>query len=268
MPFDVNVDMGESLGRWRLGDDAALMPYVSSVNIACGFHAGDSSTMRETVRHAVAHGVQVGPHVGLPDLLGFGRRAMALSEAEVRDACLHQIGALVAFARAEGARVGHVKPHGALYAMCADRPEMALAVAEAVAEFDPSLYLLLLHSVDPAPLAAKGVRAVREAFVDLEYDEGGGIVLERVKRAWNPDVVAARAVRLATEGIIDTHAGPLRVDAASACLHGDAPNALAVARRVHGALVRAGVSLAPVGGARPETRDPTVDRSKGAESAQ
>jgi UPF0271 protein len=243
--FDINVDMGESLGRWRLGDDAALMPFVSSVNIACGFHAGDSSTMRETVRHAVAHDVQIGAHVGFPDILGFGRRAMALSEAEVRDACLHQIGALAAFARAEGSALGHVKPHGALYAMCARDPRAAVAVAEAVAEFDPTLDLLLLHSVDPAPLAAKGVRAVREAFVDLEYDAGGSIILERFKRAWAPDVVAARAVRLATEGVIDTQSGTLRVDAASACLHGDAPNAVAVAERVYQALGEAGVSLAP-----------------------
>jgi UPF0271 protein len=245
--FDINVDMGESLGRWRLGDDAALMPYVSSVNIACGFHAGDSSTMRETVRHAVAHGVQIGAHVGLPDLLGFGRRAMALSPAEIRDACLHQIGALAAFAVAEGGRLGHVKPHGALYAMCASDPEAAAAVAAAVAEFDASLDLLLLHSVDPRPLAAIGVRAVREAFVDLEYDDTGAIVLERVKRAWDPDVVAARAVRLATEGVIDTVAGTLRVDAVSACLHGDAPNAVDVAQRVHAALAEAGFRLAPVG---------------------
>jgi 5-oxoprolinase (ATP-hydrolysing) subunit A len=149
--LDVNVDMGESFGRWHLGDDAAILPYVSSANVACGFHAGDATTMRETTRLAAGAGVRIGAHVALPDLLGFGRRRMAVSPEQVKDYAAYQIGALSAFARAAGSELAHVKPHGALYAMCSEDPELAGAVAEAVAEFDASLALLLLNGhVAPA----------------------------------------------------------------------------------------------------------------------
>jgi 5-oxoprolinase (ATP-hydrolysing) subunit A len=128
--IDINVDTGESFGRWRLGDDAAILRHVTSANIACGYHAGDPATMRTTVALAVEHGVQIGAHVSLPDLLGFGRRRMAVSAEEVRDMCTYQIGALMGFAAAAGATVRHVKPHGALYVMCSSDPELATAVAE------------------------------------------------------------------------------------------------------------------------------------------
>jgi UPF0271 protein len=205
--LDVNVDMGESYGRWRLGDDATLMPHVSSVNIACGFHAGDPSTMRETVRHAVAHGLQIGAHVALPDLLGFGRRRMAVRADELRDYALFQIGALRGFVDAEGGALGHVKPHGALYAMCSADPELAGAVAAAVAEVDPRLDLLLLDEGTADAVGAHGVRLVREAFIDLEYDEDGALVIERAKVAWDPERVASRAVRLVQEHRLDLRVG-------------------------------------------------------------
>src|SRR5437763_3207457 len=171
--LDVNVDMGESFGRWTLGDDAGIMPYVSSVSIACGFHGGDPATMRRTVHAAVEHGLQIGAHVALPDLLGFGRRRMAVSAEDLRDYTTYQIGALAAFVLAEGGRLGHVKPHGALYAMCSADPELAAAVAQATAAVDPGLLLLLLNDTTAGAVAAQGVRLITEAFVDLEYHRDG-----------------------------------------------------------------------------------------------
>lgn len=244
--IDVNVDMGESFGRWRLGDDAALMPYISSANIACGFHAGDPGTMRDTVRGAIAHGLQIGAHVALPDLLGFGRRRMAVGAEELRDYCLFQIGALRAFVEAHGGRLEHVKPHGALYAMCSADPELAGAVAAATAETGLGLDLLLLNADTREAVAAHGVRLVPEAFADLEYEADGSLVIEAVKRAWDPEAVAARALRIAVAGRLETRGADLVVEPATICLHGDAPNAIAIARAVRGRLEGAGVRVRPL----------------------
>ncbi|MBV8952767.1 MAG: LamB/YcsF family protein [Solirubrobacterales bacterium] len=231
--LDVNVDMGESFGRWQLGDDEALMPFISSVSIACGFHAGDPGTMRRTVHAAVQHGLQIGAHVALPDLLGFGRRRMAISPENLRDDALYQIGALKAFVDAEGGTLGHVKPHGALYAMCSADLELAAAVAQATAEVDKQLLLLLLsHDAEPA-VRQHGVRLATEAFPDLGYGPDGTLMIEAVKQAWDPHRVAARALRVAREGRIDASDGSdLDVSVQSVCLHGDAPNAVEVARAV------------------------------------
>jgi UPF0271 protein len=231
--IDVNVDMGESFGRWSLGDDARLMPHISSANIACGFHAGDPGAMRRTVAAAVEHGLQVGAHVALPDLLGFGRRAMKVSPADLTDYCTYQIGALAAFVAAEGGRLAHVKPHGALYAMCAQDGELAEAVARSIAEVDSQLVLLALRDDHAAAVERHGVRLVTEAFVDLDYDADGNLLIEPVKQARDPDQVAERALRVARERKVPTTAGTdLEVDSPTICLHGDAPNAPDVARAV------------------------------------
>jgi UPF0271 protein len=245
--LDINADMGESYGRWRLGDDAALIPFVSSANVACGFHAGDPGTMRRTVGIAREHDVAVGAHIGLPDLLGFGRREIAVSADEVRDYATYQIGALQAIAAAEGASVAHVKPHGALYAMCSREPEYAGAVAAAIADVAPALPLLLLNAdVGPA-VERHGVTLVREAFVDLAYRLDGTLIIEAVKRAWDPELVARRALRLVQTGRIDSvDGGELAVHPATICVHGDAPNAVEVARAVRTALEEAGVTVAPL----------------------
>jgi 5-oxoprolinase (ATP-hydrolysing) subunit A len=241
---DVNVDMGESFGRWKLGDDAGIMPFISSASIACGFHAGDPGTIRATVRAAVQNGLQIGAHVALPDLLGFGRRRMAVAPHELHDYVLYQIGALKAFVDAEGGSLGHVKPHGALYAMCSADPELAGAVAEATAAVDRDLLLLLL-SDDVAPAVREhDVRLVTEAFPDLDYNPDGSLIIEAVKRPWDPERVAARALRVAREGRIDASDGSeLAVTAQSMCLHGDAPNAVDVARTVRERLDDAGVQV-------------------------
>jgi 5-oxoprolinase (ATP-hydrolysing) subunit A len=245
--IDINVDTGESFGRWRLGDDAAILRHVTSANIACGYHAGDPATMRTTVALAVEHGVQIGAHVSLPDLLGFGRRRMAVSGEEVRDMCTYQIGALMGFAAAAGATVRHVKPHGALYVMCSSDSELATAVAETMKAIDPDLTLLLLGDPGVSAARAAGVHAVPEAFPDLEYTPDGQLIVERTKQAWEPARVAERAVRLAREGRIDTRDdGTLEIDAPTLCVHGDAPNAVEVARAVREALEAAGVAVEPL----------------------
>lgn len=245
--IDVNVDMGESFGRWTLGDDAALMPHISSANIACGFHAGDPGAMRRTVAAAVEHGLQIGVHVALPDLLGFGRRQMKVAPGDLTDYCTYQIGALAAFAEAEGGRIAHVKPHGALYAMASKDAELAEAIARSVAEVDDGLTLLLLRA-DVAPSVTKhGVRLVTEAFPDLAYDPEGNLIIEAVKQAWDPEEVAARAVRVAQEQRIAANDGTdIEVDAPTICLHGDAPNAADVVRAVKQGLEGAGVTVTPL----------------------
>lgn len=245
--LDVNVDMGESFGRWQLGEDRAIMPFVSSASIACGFHAGDPGTMRTTVHAAVEHGLQIGAHVALPDLLGFGRRRMAIAPEDLRNYVLYQIGALKAFVDAEGGVLGHVKPHGALYAMCSADPELAGAVAEATAEVDRDLLLLLLNDDGAETVGQHGVRLVTEAFPDLGYNADGSLIIEGVKRAWDPQRVAERAVRVARDGVIDAVDGSaLSVGARSICLHGDAPNAVEVARQVRRRLDQAGVAVRPL----------------------
>jgi 5-oxoprolinase (ATP-hydrolysing) subunit A len=245
--IDVNVDMGESFGRWNLGDDASLMPHISSANIACGFHAGDPGAMRRTVGAAVEHDLQIGAHVALPDLLGFGRRTMKVSPSDLTDYCTYQIGALAAFVAAEGGRLAHVKPHGALYAMCAQDAELAEAVARSIAEVDPQLVLLALRDDHASAVERHGVRLVTEAFVDLDYDPDGNLLIEAVKQASDPDEVAERAVRVARERKVPTTAGTdLHVDSPTICLHGDAPNALDVARAVKERLDREGIAVKPL----------------------
>jgi UPF0271 protein len=180
MRVDLNADMGESYGRWTLGDDRSLMPHLTSANIACGFHGGDPHVMRVTVALAVEDGVGSGAHVGLPDLIGFGRRRMAIAPDELRDYVLYQSGAMKAYAEAAGARLQHVKPHGALYTMIVDEAELGAAVCEAVAALGPDVALLMPPEVGAAAAAA-GVPFVPEGYVDLDYDSSGKLVLERVK---------------------------------------------------------------------------------------
>jgi UPF0271 protein len=245
--IDINVDMGESFGRWTLGDDAGVMPFISSASIACGFHAGDPRTMRATVALALEHDVQIGAHVALPDLLGFGRRRMAVSPDDLTDYCTYQVGALAAFVRAEGDRLRHVKPHGALYAMCSRDPDLAEAVALSIAEVDPELLLLLMREDVLRGPARHGVRVVGEAFVDLDYDTDGELIIEAVKSARDPEQVAARALRLVRERKLTKIDGSdFDVDVPTFCLHGDAPNAVEVARAVRRRLEAEGIAVRPL----------------------
>ena len=243
---DLNADMGESYGRWTLGDDNALMPSLTSANIACGFHGGDPHVMRKTVALAVEHGVGIGAHVAFPDLIGFGRRRMAATPEEIADYVVYQAGAVRAFAEAAGGRLQHVKPHGALYTTIVDSGEHAQAVAEAVAMLGSDVILLMPPEVGPAAARA-GVPFVPEGYVDLDYDANGRLVLERAKRTRDPAEMGQKTVRLVRDGRVRTIEGDdleLRVE--SICVHGDAPNAPAIARAIREALQEAGIELAPL----------------------
>jgi UPF0271 protein len=244
---DINVDMGESYGRWQLGDDANVMPWITSANIACGFHAGDPGTMRSSTQLAVEHGVAIGAHVGFPDLLGFGRRRIDVTAGEVRDYATYQIGALQAIVSAEGGALAHVKPHGALYALCSRSDEHAAALSAAIADVDARLPLLLLSRHVAASVEAHGIRLVVEAFPDLDYEPEGDIIIEPIKRARDPDLVARRATRIVLHHTIETtNGGEIEVHAPTLCLHGDAPNAVETARTVRESLERAGVTVSPL----------------------
>lgn len=246
--IDLNSDMGESYGRWSLGNDAELMEVITSANIACGWHGGDPAVMRQTVEMAVANGVGIGAHVGFPDLLGFGRRRMQVTPDEVYDYAMYQAGALRAFADAAGGRLQHVKPHGAFYVMCAADEALADALVRAVQSLGDGVVLFGMGEIEPAKAEAVGVGYVREGYVDLNYNNAGNLVIERNKGAWDPDEVAARAVRLATMAEVGTvEGGALQLAVRTICIHGDAPNSGEIARRVRNRLEEAGVVIAPIG---------------------
>jgi len=245
--IDLNADMGESFGRWTLGNDDALMPLLTSANIACGFHGGDPHVMRRTVELAVEHGVGIGAHVALPDLLGFGRRRMAVSAVELRDYVLYQTGAMRAFAEAVGGSLQHVKPHGALYAMVQGDPELAGAVADAIAEAGDGIILLLAGASVSAAAARAGVPFVPEGYVDLDYAGDGSLVIERVKQLRDPETMARRALQLVIERTVPTLDGTtLPLEARSICVHGDAPNAPEIAAAIRRKLETSGVELTPL----------------------
>lgn len=250
--IDLNSDLGESFGHWRLGDDEAMFGLVTSANIACGFHAGDPVTMRRSVKFAVQHDVALGAHPGYRDLAGFGRRAMDASPEELAAELLYQLGALDALARAEGARVRYVKAHGALYHRLGADPAAAEAFVAALAGYDPALPLLGAAStrtrdsaLERAALAA-GLRFAREAFADRGYAPDGALLPRGSAGAvlTDPEAVARRAVELATTGGLELpDGGRLDLDPDSICLHGDTPGAVELARRVREALAAAGVEL-------------------------
>ena len=247
--MDLNSDLGEGYGRWALGDDATLLEVVTSANVACGFHAGDPATIDRTVRVAVEHGVAVGAQVSYPDLVGFGRRELEVAPADLTADVLYQLGALEAFARAAGSRVRYVKPHGALYNRIARDPVQAAAVVEAVRRYDPALPLLTLPgSAAMAAAADAGVTAVAEGFADRAYTPEGRLVPRSEPGAvlHEPGEVAARALRMATEGRVEAAAGgEVAVRVRSLCVHGDTPGAVELARAVRAALEGAGVTLEP-----------------------
>lgn len=245
--MDLNADLGEGFGSWRMGDDDALLTVVTSANVACGFHAGDPSTMRRTVESAVERGVTIGAHVSYPDLRGFGRRDIDLPLSQVTDDMLYQIGALDAFARAAGSCVAYVKPHGALYNRIAKDAEAAGAVVAALKMYDRPLPLLTLPGSAAAEAAEQaGVQAVAEGFADRAYHADGQLVSRGEPGAVISDerTVADRALRMARDGVVTTADGQeltLRID--SLCVHGDSPGAVSLARAVHHALTSADISV-------------------------
>jgi UPF0271 protein len=247
--LDLNADLGEGFGRWVLGDDGVLLDVVTSANVACGFHAGDPSTMRRVCDLAVARGVSIGAQVGYRDLAGFGRRFIDVDSHELTQDVIYQLGALDAFARVAGDRVRYVKPHGALYNAIGHHVEQAAAVVEAVLEYDKSLPVLGLPGSVWLRLAERsGLRVVHEAFADRAYMADGTLVPRGRPGAvlHDADQVARRCVALARgEAIADVEGRALLLTPASVCLHGDTAGAADLARRARAALEQAGLTLSP-----------------------
>ena len=245
--MDLNSDLGESLGAWTMGDDAAMLDIVSSANVACGFHAGDPAGILATLRAAQARGVTVGAHVAYPDLVGFGRRNMDVASSDLVADVIYQIGALQGLAQAAGTRVRYVKPHGALYNTIAQDARQARDVITAIRAVDADLALVALAG---SPLVAwardAGLRVIGEAFADRAYTPQGTLVSRREKGAVLHDsaLVAARMLRLVRDGVVEAIDGSLaRVDAQSICVHGDSPGAVEMARAVRMALESDGVTV-------------------------
>ncbi|MER5378167.1 5-oxoprolinase subunit PxpA [Streptomyces sp. NPDC002553] len=245
--IDLNADLGEGFGRWQLTDDEGLLSVVTSANVACGFHAGDAPTMRRVCELAAERGVTIGAQVSYRDLAGFGRRAMDVPPAELTAEVAYQIGALEVFARAAGARVAYVKPHGALYNRVVHDEEQAAAVVAGVLLAGSALPVLGLPGSRLLELAARaGLPAVTEAFADRAYTEEGTLVPRGLAGAvvTDPDAVVERSVELARSGTVASLAGPrIDVRARSLCVHGDTPGAVELARRVRRRLEETGVRV-------------------------
>jgi 5-oxoprolinase (ATP-hydrolysing) subunit A len=250
--MDLNADLGESFGRWTLGDDQRLVAHITSANLACGFHAGDFRVMETTVALCRRAGVAVGAQPGYPDLLGFGRRPMPFEPDEVESLVRYQIGALEAFCRANGVEMQHVKPHGALYNQAAADEALARAVARATARVDRGLVLVGLASSAAMRRAAEeaGLRYAAEAFADRAYEPDGSLRPRSLPGAviTEPEEAAVQALRIARDGVVPSAGGAtvaLRAD--TLCLHGDNPHALAIARAVRRALDAAGIEVRALG---------------------
>ena len=239
---DLNCDLGESYGAYGMGMDDKVIPFITSANVACGFHASDPVVMEKTVALCKKHHVAVGAHPGFPDLMGFGRREMRISGAEAKAYMLYQIGALDGFCRAAGIKLNHVKPHGALYNMAARDTALAQAICQAIIEYDKTLVLLALAG-------SEMVRTAREMGLPVAYEEDGTLVARSKPGAMINDEEEAikRVVRMVTEGKVTAVTGrDIPVQADSVCIHGDGEHALAFAKRIREALISSGVRLMPL----------------------
>lgn len=247
---DLNCDMGEGFGAFDIGNDEAILPFISSANIACGFHAGDPAVMKKTVRLALKYGVAIGAHPGLPDLQGFGRREMAISPEEAYDMVVYQIGALAAFVTSEGGSLQHVKPHGALYNMAAVNKGLATAIAEAVYRVDPKL---ILYGLSGSALihagTALGLQVANEVFADRTYQQDGSLTSRKQANALITDhgQAIAQVIRMVKEGEVLSQQGTsIRIKADTICIHGDGSSAVAFAKGIHAAFKEEGISLSSV----------------------
>jgi len=249
--IDLNADVGESFGAYAIGHDPGLMKSITSANIAAGFHAGDPSVLRATIRRAKASGVAVGAHPSFPDLAGFGRREMRMSPHEVEDLVLYQIAAVAGVARVEGLELQHVKPHGALYNMAARDPGLATAIAKAVAAFSRSVILLALPDSELVNAAkAAGVRVACEVFADRAYEPDGSLVTRSRLGSiiHDVDAVVARAVGMAKHGTVEAIDGStIHVQADTICVHSDTPGADDLAAKLRAGLQNAGIAVKALG---------------------
>jgi UPF0271 protein len=248
---DLNCDLGESFGAYTIGMDGEVIPFVSSANIACGFHASDPVVMEKTVALAAGNGVAVGAHPGFPDLMGFGRRQMKITPAEAKAYCMYQIGALAAFVHADGLRMQHVKPHGALYNMAARDYDLAKGICEGIAAVDRNLILLALSGSQMLKAAEDcGIRAACEVFADRAYEEDGSLVARSKPGSMitDEDEAVSRVIRMVKEGVVTAVTGrDIPVQADSICVHGDSPKALAFVRRIRAAFSAADITVRAMG---------------------
>jgi UPF0271 protein len=247
---DLNADLGESFGLYRYGADEELLPLLSSANVACGFHGGDPSVMRRSVALARQHGVAVGAHVGFPDLLGFGRRRLHATAAQVKDYATYQIGALEAFLHAEGLPLHHVKPHGALYMMALEDEGLARALADATAAAGRELQLYTIEGSAMADAAARvGLQVVAEFFADRGYHADGSVKMfdwTLEEAGGTPENIGRRVVGVLHQGTVAAiGGGQARVRAQTVCVHSDTPGAPAIARAIRQALAAAGIEVCP-----------------------
>lgn len=244
---DLNCDVGESYGAYQIGNDAEVLRYVSSASIACGFHAGDPGTMRRTVKLAADRGVAIGAHPGLPDLVGFGRRAMEITPQQAHDLVIYQIGALHAFVIAQGAKLRHVKPHGALYTMAAGDAALAKAIADAVRRVNPRLILVGQSGSElVAAGRALGLPTASEVFADRTYGVDGALLPRRQQGSLVTDanVAAERAVTMARDGkVLSIEGTQISVEVDTICIHGDGPCAVEFAKGIRERLAAAGIEV-------------------------
>lgn len=248
--IDLNCDMGESFGAYKMGTDEEILNYITSANIACGFHAGDPTTMRKTVTMALERNVGIGVHPGLPDLVGFGRRTMDISPQEAYDLIIYQIGAVYAFTKAEGGKLQHVKPHGALYNMAAKSPSLSEAIAEAIYKVDPELILFGLAGGELVKAGKKiGLRSASEVFSDRTYQEDGSLTSRREENALihDQEVAVNQVIRIVKEGKVKSLQGvDVSIQAHTVCIHGDGQNALQFAKYISTSLQNAGITITKI----------------------
>src|SRR5437667_1802943 len=251
MRIDVNSDMGESFGAYSIGHDAGLFRSITSANVAAGFHAGDPSVLRETIRSAKKHGVAVGAHPGFPDLVGFGRRELNVTPKEAEDMVLYQVAAVAGVAAAEGVKLQHVKPHGALFNMAVRNRELADAIARAVAAFDKTLILFGLPGSEILSAGrAAGLRAAAEVFADRAYEPDGSLASRRQPGSviHDAEAVVTRAVRMAKEKTVVAIDGSIvRLEADTICVHGDTPGSDQLAAKIRAGLEAAGITVKAIG---------------------
>lgn len=249
--IDLNCDLGESFGAYTIGNDAEILRTISSANIACGFHAGDPTIMHQTVKLALKNDVAIGAHPGLQDLNGFGRRVMALSPRETYDLTVYQIGSLYGFVTAEGAKLQHVKPHGALYNMCAQDQSLAEAIAEAIYKVNPELILFGLAGSELIKAGKKiGLRTANEVFSDRTYQPDGFLTSRNEANALitNEEIATDQIIRMVKEcKVIATDGSIVPIEAQTICIHGDGPTALQFAQRIPATLKKEGIYIKKIG---------------------
>ncbi|WP_333861393.1 5-oxoprolinase subunit PxpA [Clostridium sp.] len=248
MKIDINVDMGESFGRYTLGNDEEVMKYITSANIATGFHAGDPLVMEKTIQFAKKYSVAIGAHVGLNDKQGFGRREINLTKEELRADVIYQLGALDGFLKVNNLKMQHIKPHGILYRMVSEYEKYVDCFLDTVKEYNPELYIVLPgNTIAFEKGKQKKLKMISEILIDLDYDDSGNWVLERTKKARSPKEVAERALLVAKDKKIETVTGKfIKADGITVCVHGDSPNAVQVVKKIKEVLTSNGVELSSI----------------------